>query len=398
MATNKLQAEPMITLEQPLIRVPLEQLKKAFKSSQKAFEKDLLAVISNTDTCGKGIASGTISVEDSTKAMEAIITRLQGLKRKLEETKAEEANYVNRSRIRLEHLNELSMMTSQEQPSYIRWSKTRHDRIMVDYALRQGLIDTASKIASDAGITQLVDIELFSQARRVEEGLRNRSCAECLLWCKENSSTLKKMKSDLEFSLRMQEYIELIRARKLAEAIQYLRKWLTPSADNHMKEIQAASALLAFNPSTSCHRYKALFDDSRWTTLIHQFRAENCALNNLSSQPILKTTLQAGLAALKTPMCYQPDNQNINCPVCYKDVFGVLAKGLPNSHHLNSCLVCRMSGGIMNEDNPPMVLPNGYVYSRKALEEMADRNNNIILCPRTQAQYHISQAKKAFVS
>ena len=62
--------------------------------------------------------------------------------------------------------------------------------------------------------------------------------------------------SDLEFSLRMQEYIELIRARKLAEAIQYLRKWLTPSADNHMKEIQAASALLAFNPSTSCHRYK----------------------------------------------------------------------------------------------------------------------------------------------
>ncbi|KAI9341809.1 CTLH/CRA C-terminal to lish motif domain-containing protein [Zopfochytrium polystomum] len=391
----KLQTDGLVSLEQPLIRVPLEQFKKAFKSSQKAFEKDLSAVVSSAESL---VAKANGSPEESIKIMDAMIVRLQSLKRKLDETKAEEATFANRSRLRLEHLNELAAMTSADSVSFVRWSKIRTDRILVDYALRQGFSETAIHAAKDANVEQLVDIELFSQARRVEEGLRKHSCAECLLWCKENSSTLKKMKSDLEFNLRIQEYIELIRARKLPEAIAYLRKWLTPAAEQHMKEIQTASALLAFDPTTNCDRYRNYFDDSRWDLLIQQFRAENCSLNNLTSQPILKTTLQAGLAALKTPMCYQPKNQNINCPVCHKEVFGQLAEKLPNSHHLNSCLVCRISGVIMNEDNPPMVLPNGYVYSQRALEEMAERNGGIVQCPRTQSQFHISQARKAFVS
>lgn len=85
-------------------------------------------------------------------------------------------------------------------------------------------------------------------------------------------------------------------------------------------------------------------------------------------------SLQAGLSALKTHMCYQTDNQNLHCPVCSKSasstvsgggggVIGKLAEQLPISHHVNSCIVCRVKGGIMNEDNPPLVLPNGMVYS-----------------------------------
>ncbi len=96
-------------------------------------------------------------------------------------------------------------------------------------------------------------------------------------------------------------------------------------------------------------------------------------------------SLQAGLSALKTHMCYQPDNQNIHCPVCSKSsasssslnntmttsatvgggggVIGKLAENLPMAHHVNSCIVCRVNGTIMNEDNPPLVLPNGMVYS-----------------------------------
>jgi macrophage erythroblast attacher len=121
-----------------------------------------------------------------------------------------------------------------------------------------------------------VDIELFEQSRRVEEALKKRNCTECLQWCKENSSGLKKLKvcisvwlrkgaqdytnfdvqSTLEFNIRLQEYIELVRGRKLNEAIVYLRKHLTPCADVHMKEIQMASGLLAFDLSTSCDRYK----------------------------------------------------------------------------------------------------------------------------------------------
>ena len=40
----------------------------------------------------------------------------------------------------------------------------------------------------------------------------------------------------------------------------------------------------------------------------------------------------------------------------------VYNRPLPYAHCAQSRLVCPMSGHIMNENNPPMVLPNGYVY------------------------------------
>jgi macrophage erythroblast attacher len=106
-----------------------------------------------------------------------------------------------------------------------------------------------------------------------------------------------------------------------------------------------------------------LYDAARWNQLVEQFRQDNYALNSLTSVSLLEMTLQAGLAAMRTPQCYQPDNQNMNCPVCATSTFGMLAHKLPNAHHVNSCIVCRVTGVIMNEHNPPMVLPNGYVYS-----------------------------------
>jgi macrophage erythroblast attacher len=191
--------------------------------------------------------------------------------------------------------------------------------------------------------------------------------------------------------------VELVRVGKLEEAIEYARVHLVSWSGTHLKEIQQAMALLAFSPNTDCGIYKALFDSSRWTRLISEFQKNNHELHNLSSQSLLNMTLQVGLSALKTAACYQPENQNIHCPVCAKDTFGKLAEGLPQAHHLNSCIVCRISGELMNEDNPPMVLPNGNVYSARALKEMASRNDGNVECPRTGAIYSLSKCKKAFV-
>ena len=129
-----------------------------------------------------------------------------------------------------------------------------------------------------------------------------------------------------------------------------------------------------------------------------EFKKDNYELHNLTTPSLLNMTLQVGLSALKTHACYQVDNNNIHCPVCAKDTFGVLASTLPHSHHVNSCIVCRITGDLMNENNPPMVLPNGNVYSTRALQEMADRNQGKVECPRTGAVFHLSQCRKAFIS
>ncbi|RUS17168.1 CTLH/CRA C-terminal to lish motif domain-containing protein [Endogone sp. FLAS-F59071] len=349
-----------------------------------------------------------VTPDEAAKAIDAMVTRLQNLKRKLSDVKAEETLYTTRSKLRLDHLNELTTITTVDSPEFKRWSRTRLDRVLVDYLLRRGFTETANKVAKEAEIEQMVDVELFAQASRVEEALQRHSCAECLQWCSDNKSNLRKMKSTLEFNLRLQEYIELVRARRMNDAIAYVRKYLTPWVETHLREIQQAMALMAFPSNTQCAPYKKLFDPARWHALVDQFRADNFALCSLPAQPLLSITLQAGLSALKTPQCGRPEHRNIHCPVCAADTLGVLAERLPLSHHVNSTLVCRISGVIMNWDNPPMALPNGQVYSLnisfafiwwiQALQDMAKKNNGKVTCPRTGLVCEMSQLKKVFIS
>lgn len=66
---------------------------------------------------------------------------------------------------------------------------------------------------------------------------------------------------------------------------------------------------------------------------------------------------------LLVSQCYKEDgsSKNPDCPVCSKSL-NKLAQPLPMAHCANSRLVCKISGEVMNENNPPMMLPNGYVY------------------------------------
>lgn len=58
------------------------------------------------------------------------------------------------------------------------------------------------------------------------------------------------------------------------------------------------------------------------------------------------------------------------CPIedpLSQDVFRELAAPLPFSKQHHSKLVCHITKELMDTENPPLVLPNGYVYSTKVL-------------------------------
>ena len=62
--------------------------------------------------------------------------------------------------------------------------------------------------------------------------------------------------------------------------------------------------------------------------------------------------------------CYKPEEFSTQCPVCSKP-FNKLSNPLPFSHCSQSYLICSLSGEPMNEHNPPMALPNGYIYGEQ---------------------------------
>ena len=136
---------------------------------------------------------------------------------------------------------------------------------------------------------------------------------------------------------------------------------------------------------------KKLYDPAAWTHLARKYTETAYGLTSLSSTPLLSLSLYAGLSALKHPDCvprrqkriqnaFNEDSdsssdeggrekdstrKNPDCPVCDASGLGVLARDVPSCQHLNSRLVCALSGKIMDDNNPPLAFTSGYVYSRQ---------------------------------
>ncbi|KAK9148328.1 hypothetical protein Scep_007085 [Stephania cephalantha] len=488
-----------LKLEQQLLRVPFEHFKKSIRSNHRMVEKEMSTVISSVAEASNREAAMT--QEEAVNHLTSLVSRLQGLKRKLEEGCRVENLQAQRCRARLDHIEAADAENSSE------WSNTRLKRILVDYMLRLSYYDTAAKLAASSNIMSLgssallpclsffveqeglaffpfflsllskrylysslsfslslkqevlafffsltffpfflflfgcaavllswwllhtvllmlvlfpacfsaalnivpqnsepcckilldlVDIDVFHEAKKVIDALQNREVAPALAWCSENKSRLKKSKSKFEFQLRLQEFIELVRADNNLRAITYARKHLAPWGASHMRELQRVMATLAFKSNTECAAYKVFFEPQQWIYLVEQFKQEFYRLYGMTLEPLLNIYLQAGLSALKTPFCYEDDCTKED-PLSQEN-FRKLAKPLPFSKQQHSKLVCYITKELMDTENPPLVLPNGYVYCTKALEEMAKKNDGKITCPRTGLVCNYSELVKAFIS
>ncbi|XXG59822.1 hypothetical protein AAC387_Pa04g1839 [Persea americana] len=375
-----------LKLEHQFLRVPLEHLKKSMRANHRIVEKEMSAVISGVAEA----ADRDMSKEEAVQHLSCLVSRLQGLKRKSEEGSKTEHLQAQRCRARLDHLDGVDIDNQSE------WNNMRVKRILVDYMLRLSYYDSAVKLAESSNIQDLVDIDVFLEAKKVIDALQNKEVAPALAWCAENKSRLKKSKSKFEFQLRLQEFIELVRADNNLRAITYARKYLAAWGATHMKELQRVMATLAFKSNTECATYKVLFEAKQWDYLVEQFKQEFCRLYGMTLEPLLNIYLQAGLSALKTPFCYEEDCTKED-PLS-QEHFRKLASPLPFSKQHHSKLVCYISKELMDFDNPPLVLPNGYVYSTKALEEMAKKNDGKITCPRTGFICNFSELVKAFIS
>ncbi|XP_052204915.1 protein MAEA homolog [Diospyros lotus] len=385
-STKLSQLAESLKLEHQFLRVPFEHYKKTIRANHRIVEKEISAVISGVSDA----AEADFSRDDAVHHLNSLVSRLQGLKRKLGEGSRTENLQAQRCRARLDHLE------SADAENLSEWQGTRMKRILVDYMLRMSYYNTAIKLAESSNIQDLVDIDVFYEAKKVIEALQNKEVAPALAWCSDNKSRLKKSKSKFEFLLRLQEFIELVRAEKHLRAIGYARKYLAPWGPTHMKELQRVVATLAFKSSTQCVTYKVLFEPKQWDFLVDQFKQEFCRLYGMTFESLLNIYLQAGLSALKTPFCYEDDCTKED-PLS-QESFRKLAAPLPFSKQHHSKLVCYISKELMDTENPPLVLPNGHVYSTKALDEMAKKNNGKITCPRTGLVCDYSDVIKAYIS
>ena len=264
--------------DQPLLRLPHELTRRNFKSVQRIVEREKEYLLPALKNAANASLSNTHNPDDTLAALDTMISRMQGLKRKMENLQEDERRIQDQSRKRIQHLEELHSIPSLEDVKYEQWSRTRLDRLLVDYMLRSGYSGSAKQLASEKGIEDLVDLSVFVQCQRIAESLRRGETKEALQWCGENKAALKKSQVrfapydlgettpltyaaqyNLEFELRLQQYIEMVRTgskAKYMEAMVHAKKYLTPYIDTQSTEIHRAAGLLAFPKNTKAEPYK----------------------------------------------------------------------------------------------------------------------------------------------
>lgn len=386
-------------MEHSTLKVPYEILNKKFRTTQKTLDKQVNQVQCCSNEVEKSLNSGS-NVSEIRKLLGGVVERLQVLKRKADESTLQEimATYVCKRR--LDHLkcnSSLEPASSYEvwQAAIDKWKRIRMDRMIIEHFLRLGYYETAEQLAGRTEIRQFTNLDIFCTPREVERDLAEHKTAKCIAWFSDNKSKLRKINSNIEFQLRVQEFVELIRENNRSEAVKHARKYFVAFEKDQLKEICECMALLAFQPDTTIEPYKKYFDSERWDDLVLNFRNENYRLFQLSSQSLLSVAIQAGLSALKTPQCYSLISKNINCPVCQPD-FNHIAKSLPFSHCAQSRLICRVTGLPLNEHNLPMMLPNGQIYGQLAIPQITNENG-VVVCPVTKQPFCEPKIEKVFV-
>lgn len=240
-------------LEYGTIKVPYELFNKKYRLTQRVLEKEVSQVnhhVKELETAVVQASKPRINGEVKTNVgqisnlLTGVVDKLNQLKRKAMESISDEVESVNCCKRRLEHLREDTV----EEETYsvgidnqllngfsskarnTEFGKKHLDRMLVEHFLRCGYYDTAIKLAKESQVEDLTNIDLFLVSRKVEESLVRKETLTALNWCYDNKSKLRKIKSALEFNIRVQEFIELLRLQKSVDAIHYARAHFAPLA------------------------------------------------------------------------------------------------------------------------------------------------------------------------
>ena len=406
-----------------MLRLPHELVRKNLKTTQRYVEREKDHILPALKDAANASLSSAQTPDQSLASLDAMIARMQTLKRKLQALHEEEENIQAHASKRIRHLQDLYDIPSLVDVKYEEWSRTRLDRLVVDFLLRNGYSDTATALATSKDILPLVDLDIFTSCHRIASSLQRGETREALAWIAENRAALKKLAekppdketgkplASFEYELRVQQYIELVRygtTQKRMEAMAHAQKYLAPYSGTKSDSFLEAAGLLVQPANTKIPPYVYLFSAERWQKLSELFVQTQLSLLSLPYRPSLHVALSAGLSALKTPAChsqYNPassstpgeatlSNMTSLCPICSMEL-NELAREVPYAHHTKSYV-----------ENDPIVLPNGRIYGRERLEELQRKlaggvgeiGEGEVRDPATGEKFSWDEVRKVYIS
>eukprot|EP01083_Nonionella_stella_P056101 147902_1 len=224
-----------------LFSSPFSNLEKVTRNTQKLIELKLPAIEKECNSIASASAKGQ-NPQKVVGAIDTLLRKLKAFKKRLDsynqeaskhaECLASRWEYVKRKQPELNTKNSAescenesediemedveqqtcsSQLDSQFEFTLGASDDVRIRRMIAEFLLRQGCVDTAREFARKYGIESLLDFDLFASFHSILADLANRSCTKAIEWTGQNRSKLNRLESELELNLHIQEFIELVR-------------------------------------------------------------------------------------------------------------------------------------------------------------------------------------------
>lgn len=388
--------------DSPFIKIPFEQFRRAFRQEVRIAEKDLATLEALVN---KHLGKGEAVPENVIKAL---TERVAALQKRASECQKDSQKFRERFLKRLKWIEECC-----ERGNYRSWSRSRLLRLVCDFLIRTGDLKSVKTLLTESmgkskSLEDWIDLEFVETQNVIVNALEAGRLEEALSWCSDHRPNLKKINSNLELCLRQQEFIELLKAKKFAEAIRCAQKNFGTWTETNYARVKECMALLCWFPFLGkgvnwnnglMLKYEAMVSPKNWTNIIVQFKKDLLAVYSINEQPQLLKIVRTGLSSLKTRQCCIHGQSSFSeCPVCDGPLSKV-AQPLPYGHFEISRIRCRITGLPINEDNPAMALPNGQVISNAAVIKLTSefRDHSMIVCPFTGQSFRTSELRKCFI-
>ncbi|KIH55300.1 hypothetical protein ANCDUO_14546 [Ancylostoma duodenale] len=358
---------------------------------------------------------GCVSVATAREAFRDFKLKLEQLDLEKREAVRKQRQFIKNMQSRIQFLRNEDISSEKAQRDLEMWRRDRQQvaRLICTQMLRCGHVESAKALANEMEISNIVDLEVFAKVERVINALLSKDTTPCLEWIGEHRSKLRRMNSKLEQVVRVQNAVELVRDGRVKEALMYIRKHLGASKDGWCEDAMKVMGLIALRSHNDIPAYKELLSDQRWQRLADLFREEVFALYQVSTSnrvylegnlylepvPHLISGYCSSHVSLPSPCAYNVasvltklrtahqeewrDAQLAShAPMHWLKDFHMLIPSTPGyywnfSFHLKLYpenpilrLICSYSGEALNEENHPMMMPDGRVYGEKAIREL----------------------------
>ncbi|KAG9393174.1 macrophage erythroblast attacher protein [Carpediemonas membranifera] len=269
--------------------------------------------------------------------------------------------------------------------------------LIADHFLRHNMRTVADAIATHHGITALCDFDILLDREQIHRALANGQTARATTWATENASKLKKLGSPFRARLALQDFRNAIVDGR-PDIMDWVRAEVTPyvmAPSSHMPELVSELQHLCGAALLDCDTRYHIDVTETGRELAAEFLSLCEQIHSSLQHGLLSSYMALGCTAVRTTHC--TPHKGAACPTCDPTMHEIATR-LPLSDKMVSKVTCRITGCLMDESNPPMMLPNGHVYSQAAIEQVAEANGGKFVDPRGREEFLPALAVRVYIT